>query len=87
MATVRLPESLTRHFPGATRLVECDGGTVSGLLGGLDVRWPGMRSFIADSSPRIRKHILVFVDGERATLETELGPTSVVEVIPAISGG
>ena len=33
----------------------------------LDARWPGMRDRLCDSTPAIRRHINVFVDGERAT--------------------
>jgi molybdopterin converting factor small subunit len=35
----------------------------------------------------LRHHINVYVDRERATLETSLAPDSRVDVIAAISGG
>ncbi len=87
MPNVYLPFSLTRMYPGAPRSLDCEGATVSAVLDALDARWPGMRGYLADASPRIRRHILIFVDGEKATLETEIGEGSRVEVIPAISGG
>ena len=46
-----------------------------------------MRDRVCDSRPRIRRHINVFVDGERATLETPLAPGAEVIVMTAISGG
>ena len=53
----------------------------------LDARWPGMRDRLCDSRPRIRRHINVFVAGERATLATRLAPGAEVIIMTAISGG
>ncbi len=60
---------------------------VAALLADLDARFPGLRDRVADSSPAIRRHIAVFVDGERADLTTEVGAHSKVEFLAAISGG
>jgi molybdopterin converting factor small subunit len=87
MATVILPGVLVQLFPGSERRVSVTGATVGGVMAELDGRWPGMLARICDSTPSIRRHILVFVDSEKATLETEVGPGSTVEVIPATSGG
>lgn len=57
------------------------------LIDALERRWPGMRDRLCDPGPRLREHINVFVDGERATLATPLGPGATVHVIPAVSGG
>ena len=57
------------------------------LFPGLGRREPAERGDIADSSPAIRRHIAVFVDGERGGLDTEVGPRSRVEFLAAISGG
>ena len=84
---VRLPALLVKLFPGSVREVEVSAGSVSEAIDALDRRWPGMRDRICDSRPRIRRHINVFVDGERATLETPLAPGAEVIVMTAISGG
>ena len=84
---VTLPGALQRLFPGAPRRVEVAAATVAEAVDRLDARWPGMRDRICDSSPAIRRHINVFVDGERATLDTPLRPGSAVIVLTAISGG
>ena len=42
---------------------------------------------IVDSTPAIRRHMNVFVDGERAALDTPLTPGAEVFVLTAISGG
>ena len=53
----------------------------------LDERWPGMRDRLCEPGPRLRPHINVYVDRERAGLETPLEPGSRVDVLAAISGG
>ncbi len=84
---VVLPTALMRLFPGCDREVFVDAETVDAIVAALDRRWPGMRDRLCDSSPRIRRHINIFVDGERATLQTPLPPGSEVFVMTAISGG
>jgi molybdopterin converting factor small subunit len=84
---VRLPAILVKLFPDSLREVEVAAASVGEAIDVLDRRWPGMRDRICDSRPRIRRHINVFVDGERATLETPLAPGTEVIVMTAISGG
>ena len=84
---VTLPANLVRLFPGAVRQVELPASTVREMIDALDARWPGMRDRLADSRPAIRRHINVFVEGRRATLETRLAPGAEVTVLTAISGG
>ena len=87
MATVVLPQSLTALFPGSPRRLEVAAATVADVLTDLDGRWPGMRDRLCDARPSIRRHIIIFVDGERADLDTEVGPGSEVFVLPSMSGG
>jgi molybdopterin converting factor small subunit len=84
---IRLPDALVRLFPGSPREVALAADSVSEAIDALDIRWPGMRDRICDSQPAIRRHVNVFVDGERATLETPLRPGSELLVFTAISGG
>jgi sulfur-carrier protein len=86
-AVVMLPAALVRLFPGAVRRLELPASTVGEMIDALDVRWPGMRDRLCDSKPAIRRHINVFVEGRRATLETSLAPGAEVTVLTAISGG
>jgi molybdopterin converting factor small subunit len=85
--TVRLPGVLVDLFPGSTRSVEMAATTVDEMMDELDRRWPGMRDRLCDSRPSIRRHINVFIDGERATLDTRIDPEAEVFVLTAISGG
>ena len=87
LVTVVLPAALVRLFPGAAPRVELAAATVGEMLDVLDARWPGMRDRLRDSRPAIRRHINIFVDGERATLKTRLRPGSAVFVLTAMSGG
>lgn len=90
---VKLPAALVRLFPEAPRQVEIPASasasivTVGDAIDALDRRWPGMRDRICDSTPSIRRHMNVFVSGERATLRTRLRPGMEVVVLTAISGG
>ncbi len=48
---------------------------------------PGLANRVLDAGPVIRTHLNVFVDGERASVETAVPPGAEVHLIPAISGG
>jgi molybdopterin converting factor small subunit len=87
MAKVVLPDSLARLFPGAPRRLEVPAEDVDGALRELDRRFTGMRDRLVDGRPAIRQHIILFVNGERATLDTPLAPDDELYVMPALSGG
>ena len=87
MADVHLPSTLSPLFPGLPRRVEVDAATVAAALDRLEERWPGLRDRLCEPGPAIRPHIHVYVDKERAKLDTRLEPGSRVDVIAAISGG
>ncbi len=84
---VRLPPLLINLFPSAERRVELSVDTVEEMIDALDARWPGMRDRLCDSTPAIRRHINVFVEGSRASLATRLAPGADVFIVTAISGG
>ena len=85
--TVTLAGALTYLFPGAPRRLEVAAANVSEMIDALDAGWPGMRDRIVDSTPAIRRHMNVFVDGERVKLDTPLKPGAEVFILTAISGG
>lgn len=84
---VTLPPALLGLFPGSERRVHVSAATVGELIDALDRRWPGMGDRLRDSRPALRRHITVFVAGERATLQTRLAPGADVFIMTAISGG
>jgi molybdopterin converting factor small subunit len=84
---VVLPRPLLELFPGAAERVHLTAPTVSEMITELDARWPGMRDRLCDSTPRIRRHLNIFVDGKRGKLETPLRPNITVYILTAMSGG
>ncbi len=87
MIAVRLPPTLPPLFPGLTRKLEIEATSVREAFDALDQRWPGVRDRLCEAGPAIRRHILVYVDGRRATLDTPTNAGSRLDVITAISGG
>ncbi len=84
---VFLPAALLRLFPEAEAVVEMNARTVDDVLHQLELRWPGMRDRLADTTPAIRRHLNIFVDGDRANLDTRLDDGTEVVVLTAMSGG
>ena len=87
MADLHLPGTLTPLFAGLPRHVGVDAATVGEAIECLNRDWPGLRDRLCEPGPQLRGHIHVYVDRERATLETPLGDRSRVDIIAAISGG
>jgi molybdopterin converting factor small subunit len=87
MADVHLPPTLPSLYADLPRRLEIDAATVAEAIDRLDERWPGLRDRLCEPGPVLRTHVNVYVDRERAGLETALGPGSRVDVIAAISGG
>jgi molybdopterin synthase sulfur carrier subunit len=84
---VTLPAALLRLFPGCETEPTVSAATVKEIVDALDARWPGMRDRLCDSTPRVRRHINIFVEGRRATLETPVPAGAEVFIMTAISGG
>ena len=87
MADLHLPPTLPPLFPNLPRRLDVDAATVSEAIDRLDERWPGLRDRLCEEGPALRRHIHVYVDKERAALDTALDRRSRVDVIAAISGG
>jgi sulfur-carrier protein len=87
MADVHLPPTLPPLFEGLPRQLDLEAATVQDAIERLNERWPGLRDRLCEPGPVLRPHINVFVDQERAALDTALDARSRVDVIAAISGG
>jgi molybdopterin converting factor small subunit len=87
MAELHLPPTLPPLFDELPRRLDVDASTVDEAIDRLDERWPGLRDRLCEPGPALRRHINVYVDRERAGLDTPLGTQSRVDVIAAISGG
>lgn len=76
-----------RKLAGGLSEHELEGETVLQLLRGLEARHPGLAGWIIDERGLIRRHINVYVNGERSAEETAVSDGDRVEVLPAITGG
>lgn len=76
-----------RKLAGGTAELQIGGATVEELLRGLEHEHPAVTGWILDERGVIRRHINVFVNGERSRAETAVGSGDRVEVLPAITGG
>ena len=63
------------------------GDTVVELLRELERAHPATGGWIIDERGLIRRHINVYVNGERVAESTPLADADQVEILPAISGG
>ena len=77
-AALRRPAAPARRRRGDGRRGDRRGSTSAG---------PACATGCASPGPSLRRHINVYVDRERAGLDTALAPGSRVDVIAAISGG
>ena len=66
---------------------EVRGGTVAELLHELELAHPELSGWIVDERGLIRRHINVFVNGDRGDEATVVASGDRVEVLPAITGG
>ena len=87
MAELHLPTTLLPLFHDLPRRLEVDASTVDEAIERLEERWPGVRDRLCEPGPALRPHINVYVDRERAALDTALESRSRIDVVAAISGG
>jgi sulfur-carrier protein len=75
------------------RFVECPehevgGGSLRSALAQVFAGNPRLREYILDDQGRLRKHVIVFVDGRRTReLDDSVSSRSQIHVLQALSGG
>lgn len=76
-----------RRLAGGRAEHEFQGATVIELIRALEAHSPELEGWILDERGLIRRHINVFVNGERGGETTSVVAGDRVEVLPAITGG
>jgi len=89
MAEVKFTQNLQRHLSAPPVAVSAE--TVRDALDRVFERNPKLRGYVLDDQDRLRKHVVVFVNGEliedRARLSDPLEESSEIFVMQALSGG
>jgi molybdopterin synthase sulfur carrier subunit len=76
-----------RQLAGGAKEHQLHAATVLDLVRELEHEHPALGGWIVDERGLIRRHINVFVDGERGQEGTAVGADARVEILPAITGG
>ena len=89
MARVAFTNHLSRWAREAPS--EVAASTVREALDAVFARAPSLRGYVLDDQGRLRKHVVVFVDGsaigDRDTLADRVSDASEIYVMQALSGG
>jgi molybdopterin converting factor small subunit len=86
MAIVKLRAPL-KDLVGGTREVPIEGASVGEVLRELERLHPRIEGWVLDEHGRVRRHVNVFVDGERVREDAAVAANATVHVLPSISGG
>jgi molybdopterin converting factor small subunit len=86
VATVKLRAPL-KDLAGGNREVAIEGASVGQVLRELEHQHPKIAGWVLDEHGRVRRHVNVFVDGERVRENAPLAPDATLHVLPSISGG
>jgi molybdopterin synthase sulfur carrier subunit len=86
MPVVRLRQPL-KELAGNSSEHALEGRTVADVLRELERAYPPIRGWIIDERGHVRRHINVFVNGERRDEGAVVAGDDRVDVLPAISGG
>jgi molybdopterin converting factor small subunit len=86
MATVKLRAPL-KDLAGGNREVAIEGASVGEVLRELERRHPRIEGWVLDEHGRVRRHVNVFVNGERVREDAEVASDATLHVLPSISGG
>jgi molybdopterin converting factor small subunit len=90
MSVVRIPPVL-RAATGGEREVQVDGGTVADVLDALYERHPAVRTQLQTPEGDLHKFVNVYLNDEDVRvldgLDTGVGETDTLVILPAMAGG
>jgi len=84
VVTLRAP---LKDLAGGQSEIALEGATVGDVLRALEDRWPKTAGWVLDEQGRVRRHVNVFVNGERVREDAVVTATDQLHVLPSISGG
>jgi hypothetical protein len=74
-----------------TSAIRVESATLRAALDQVFLQHPKARSYVLDDQERLRKHVVIFVDGERISgghdLKLPVSPSAQIYVLQALSGG
>lgn len=87
---VLIPTPLQK-FTNNEATVECDAGSISGLMDTLDSKFPGIKARLCDDQGELRRFVNFYVNSEDIRFlegkDTALGEGDEVSIVPAVAGG
>ena len=90
MPKVRIPTPLRKLTDGESEVV-VDGGQLRTIVANLNAAHPGLGERILDDDGELRRFVNVFVRDEdvrfQEGLDTPVGESDVVSIVPAVAGG
>jgi sulfur-carrier protein len=84
VVTLRAP---LKDLAGGNSTVDLEGGTVGDVLRALERTWPKTVGWVLDERGRVRRHVNVFLNGERVREDAVVGAADHLHVLPSITGG
>ena len=88
--TVIIPTPL-RKFTDGIEIVNVQCSTIGEVFQQLDSQYPGIKARLCEENGDLRRFINVYVDGEDIRflekLQTPVGETAEISIVPAIAGG
>ena len=90
MSKVKIPPVL-RSSTGGEREIEVDGGTVGDVLRALTAKHPATESQLFSAEGELNRYVNVYLNDEDVRvldgLDTAVGESDVLNVLPAMAGG
>lgn len=90
MPIVKFTSNLKRFYPDLSETV-VPSKNILQLIGHIDKRHPGIRTYILDDQNTLRKHVNIFINNnmihDRIKLSDELSEFDEVYIMQALSGG
>ena len=84
VVTLRAP---LKDLAGGNHRLDLPGATVGEVLRTLESTWPKTTGWVLDAHGQVRRHVNVFVNGERADASAPVNATDQLQVLPSITGG